>query len=49
MFLAGFPNTTPIPLSIAETVPGYSEIAFQIVPSQGHALEDWGKIRRAFR
>ncbi len=27
---------------------GYSEIAFQIVPGQEHAIEDWGKIRRAF-
>ncbi|HZU88843.1 MAG TPA: LLM class flavin-dependent oxidoreductase [Stellaceae bacterium] len=27
---------------------GYDEIAFQIVPGQEHAIEDWGKIRRAF-
>ena len=27
---------------------GYSEVAIQIVPSQEHALEDWGRIRRAF-
>ena len=27
---------------------GYSEIAVQIVPGQEHALEDWGRIRRAF-
>jgi 5,10-methylenetetrahydromethanopterin reductase len=27
---------------------GYSEIALQIVPGQEHAIEDWGKIRRAF-
>ena len=27
---------------------GYTEIAVQIVPGQEHALEDWGKIRRAF-
>jgi 5,10-methylenetetrahydromethanopterin reductase len=27
---------------------GYNEIAIQIVPGQEHALEDWGKIRRAF-
>jgi 5,10-methylenetetrahydromethanopterin reductase len=27
---------------------GYSEIAIQIIPGQEHALEDWGKIRRAF-
>jgi 5,10-methylenetetrahydromethanopterin reductase len=27
---------------------GYSEIAFKIVPGQEHAIEDWGKIRRAF-
>jgi hypothetical protein len=27
---------------------GYSEIAMQIVPGQEHAIEDWGRIRRAF-
>ena len=27
---------------------GYTEIALQIVPSQEHAIEDWGRIRRAF-
>ena len=27
---------------------GYSEIAIQIIPGQEHALEDWGKVRRAF-
>lgn len=27
---------------------GYNEIAFQIVPGQEHAIEDWGRIRRAF-
>jgi len=27
---------------------GYSEIALQIVPGQEHAIEDWGRIRRAF-
>jgi alkanesulfonate monooxygenase SsuD/methylene tetrahydromethanopterin reductase-like flavin-dependent oxidoreductase (luciferase family) len=27
---------------------GYSEVAIQIIPGQEHALEDWGKIRRAF-
>jgi len=27
---------------------GYAEIAVQIVPGQEHAIEDWGKIRRAF-
>ena len=27
---------------------GYAEIAIQIVPGQEHAIEDWGKIRRAF-
>ena len=27
---------------------GYSEIAFQIVPGQEHAIEDWGRLRRAF-
>ncbi|MBO0737325.1 MAG: LLM class flavin-dependent oxidoreductase [Alphaproteobacteria bacterium] len=27
---------------------GYSEIALQILPGQEHAIEDWGRIRRAF-
>ena len=27
---------------------GYGEIAIQIVPGQEHAIEDWGRIRRAF-
>ena len=27
---------------------GYTEIAIRIVPGQEHAIEDWGKIRRAF-
>jgi 5,10-methylenetetrahydromethanopterin reductase len=27
---------------------GYQEIAVQIVPGQEHAIEDWGRIRRAF-
>lgn len=27
---------------------GYSEIAIQILPGQEHAIEDWGRIRRAF-
>jgi 5,10-methylenetetrahydromethanopterin reductase len=27
---------------------GYDEIAFQIVPGQEHAIEDWGRIRRTF-
>ena len=27
---------------------GYSEIAIQIVPGHEHAIEDWGRIRRAF-
>jgi len=27
---------------------GFSEIAIQIVPGQEHAIEDWGRIRRAF-
>ena len=27
---------------------GYTEIAIQIVPGQEHAIEDWGKVRRAF-
>jgi 5,10-methylenetetrahydromethanopterin reductase len=27
---------------------GYAEIALQIVPGQEHAIEDWGRLRRAF-
>jgi len=27
---------------------GYTEIAIQIVPGQEHAIEDWGRLRRAF-
>ena len=27
---------------------GYSEIALQVVPGQEHAIEDWGRLRRAF-
>jgi 5,10-methylenetetrahydromethanopterin reductase len=27
---------------------GFSELAIPIVPGQEHAIEDWGKIRRAF-
>jgi 5,10-methylenetetrahydromethanopterin reductase len=27
---------------------GYAEIAIQIIPGQEHAIEDWGRIRRAF-
>ena len=27
---------------------GYSEVAIQIVPGQEHAIEDWGRLRRAF-
>jgi 5,10-methylenetetrahydromethanopterin reductase len=27
---------------------GYTEIALQIVPGQEHAIEDWGRTRRAF-
>jgi 5,10-methylenetetrahydromethanopterin reductase len=27
---------------------GYREIALQIVPGQEHAIEDWGRLRRAF-
>jgi 5,10-methylenetetrahydromethanopterin reductase len=27
---------------------GYAEIALQIVPGQEHAIEDWGRIQRAF-
>ena len=32
--------------ALAET--GFGEIAVQIVPGQEHAIEDWGRIRRAF-
>jgi alkanesulfonate monooxygenase SsuD/methylene tetrahydromethanopterin reductase-like flavin-dependent oxidoreductase (luciferase family) len=27
---------------------GYGEIAIQVIPGQEHAIEDWGRIRRAF-
>jgi 5,10-methylenetetrahydromethanopterin reductase len=27
---------------------GWDELAFQIVPGQEHAIEDWGRLRRAF-
>jgi len=27
---------------------GWAEVAIQIVPGQEHAIEDWGRIRRAF-
>ena len=27
---------------------GYTEVSIQIVPRQEHAIEDWGRIRRAF-
>jgi 5,10-methylenetetrahydromethanopterin reductase len=27
---------------------GYAEVAIQIIPGQEHAIEDWGRIRRAF-
>ncbi len=27
---------------------GYDEVALQVVPGQEHAIEDWGKTRRAF-
>jgi len=27
---------------------GYSEIALRVVPGQEHAIEDWGRLRRAF-
>jgi 5,10-methylenetetrahydromethanopterin reductase len=27
---------------------GYTEVTVQIVPGQEHAIEDWGRIRRAF-
>ena len=27
---------------------GYDEVAIQILPGQEHAIEDWGRIRRAF-
>src|SRR5215472_6895294 len=46
MALAGLPMMAPMPPSVAEA--GYSEIAVQIVPGQEHAIEDWGRIRRAF-
>jgi 5,10-methylenetetrahydromethanopterin reductase len=32
--------------ALADT--GYDELALQIVPGQEHAIEDWGRIRRAF-
>jgi len=32
--------------AIAEA--GFTEVAIQIVPGQEHAIEDWGRIRRAF-
>jgi len=28
---------------------GFSQIVFSILPGQEHAVEDWGRIRRAFR
>src|SRR5439155_932890 len=34
------------PRSMAEA--GYREIAVQIIRGQEHAIEDWGRIRRAF-
>jgi hypothetical protein len=27
---------------------GFSQIVFSILPDQEHAIEDWGRIRRAF-
>jgi len=27
---------------------GFTQIAFSIPPGQEHAVEDWGRIRRAF-
>ena len=27
---------------------GFTEVAIQIIPGQEHAIEDWGRIRRAF-
>jgi 5,10-methylenetetrahydromethanopterin reductase len=27
---------------------GFSQVVFSILPGQEHAVEDWGKIRRAF-
>ena len=50
--LAGLPMMAPMRelkdrvAAVAEA--GYTEIALQIVPGQEHAIEDWGRIRRAF-
>jgi alkanesulfonate monooxygenase SsuD/methylene tetrahydromethanopterin reductase-like flavin-dependent oxidoreductase (luciferase family) len=38
--LAGFPNTTPVPPSIADTVAGYVELARQFRPQGAHYLEN---------
>ena len=27
---------------------GFNQIVFSILPGQEHAVEDWGRIRRAF-
>ena len=27
---------------------GFSQVVFSIPPGQEHAIEDWGRIRRAF-
>jgi 5,10-methylenetetrahydromethanopterin reductase len=28
---------------------GFNQVVFSIPPGQEHAIEDWGRIRRAFR
>ena len=28
---------------------GFSQVVFSIPPGQEHSIEDWGRIRRAFR
>jgi 5,10-methylenetetrahydromethanopterin reductase len=45
--ITGTKNEIKDPIA-ALFVAGYSEIAFQIIPGQEHAIEDWGRIRRAF-
>jgi 5,10-methylenetetrahydromethanopterin reductase len=32
----------------ALTAAGFSQVVFSIPPGQEHAIEDWGRIRRAF-
>jgi alkanesulfonate monooxygenase SsuD/methylene tetrahydromethanopterin reductase-like flavin-dependent oxidoreductase (luciferase family) len=48
--LTGFVGTEKaVKEQIAElAASGYDEVAIQLVPGQEHAIEDWGKIRRAF-